>query len=57
MVLHGRHVLKRNERQENPGLRGDSVELCLRGDCQVCAQSPASIKNYELISMDNIKFV
>ena len=31
MMLHVRCEFKRNERQENLGLRGGSVELCLNG--------------------------
>ena len=28
VVFHIRHVFERNERQRNPGLREDSMELC-----------------------------
>ena len=61
MVLHVRRVLECNER--NPGLRGDSVELCSMRIVR-CApkvsQCPTSVRNgkaYEYISMDNIQLI
>ena len=54
MVLHVKRVPKCMKDKKNPGLRGGSVELCLRGDCLMCTQSSTSIRNakdYELISM------
>ena len=57
MVFHLRCVPDRNERQENHGLKGDSVVLCPRGGLWVCPQSPTSVMNgktYEFIKMDKI---
>ena len=59
--LHVRRVSKHNER--NSGLRGGSVELCLRGGLlgvhpkSQCLISVRDEKAYEFINMDNIQLV
>ena len=58
VVLHIRRMPKCNERQGNPGLRGDSVELGSREGLLVCAQSPTSVRNGEdhgFIRLNNIQ--
>ena len=62
MMLYVRRVPEHNE--GNPGLRGGSVELCLRGGLlgmhlksHKCLTSVRNGKTHEYISMDNIQFV
>ena len=66
MVLHVRCVPERFKRQGNSGLRGGSVELCLReGLFGVCPKSHnvshrlglRNEKTYEYIRMNNIQLV